>query len=207
MSRTRAGASGLCAAALLAVLLDPSPAHAYIGPGAGFALAGSFLAVFAAFFSAALLLLTWPVRLLWRAVFGRRALARSRFKRVVVLGLDGLDFTLTEQMLAEGKLPHMAALRKQGCLKPLGTTLPSISPVAWSSFQTGTNPGKHNIYDFLTPDLQTYRPKLSSVEIRPPRRTLTSAPARASPSAGRSSPCSWPCCQPSSPWPPGRSAC
>ena len=75
-------------------------------------------------------------------------------------------------MLAEGKLPHMEALRKQGCFKPLGTTLPSISPVAWSSFQTGTNPGKHNIYDFLTPDLNTYAPKLSSVEIRPPRRTL-----------------------------------
>ena len=75
-------------------------------------------------------------------------------------------------MLAEGKLPHMEALRKQGCFKPLGTTLPSISPVAWSSFQTGVNPGKHNIYDFLTPDLNTYAPKLSSVEIRPPRRSL-----------------------------------
>jgi predicted AlkP superfamily phosphohydrolase/phosphomutase len=154
------------------VLLAPSPALAYIGPGAGFALAGSFLAVFAAFLSAVLLLLTWPVRLLWRAVFSWRALARSRFKRVVVLGLDGLDHGLTERMLAEGKLPHLEALRKQGCFKPLGTTLPSISPVAWSSFQTGTNPGKHNIYDFLIPDPHTYRPKLSSVEIRPPRRTI-----------------------------------
>src|SRR5262249_29828572 len=157
---------------VLLLLLLPDAVHAYIGPGAGFALAGSFLAVFAAFLSAVLMLLTWPVRLLWRALFGRRALARSRFKRVVVLGLDGLDYTLTEQMLAEGKLPHMEALRKQGCFKPLGTTLPSISPVAWSSFQTGTNPGKHNIYDFLTPDLDTYQPKLSSVEIRPPRRML-----------------------------------
>src|SRR5438270_6749195 len=156
----------------LVVLLAPSPAHAYIGPGAGFALAGSFLAVFAAVCSAILMLITWPVRLLWRALFGRRALARSRFKRVVVLGLDGLDYTLTQQMLAEGKLPHLEALRKQGCFKPLGTTLPPISPVAWSSFQTGTNPGKHNIYDFLTPDRHTYQPKLSSVDIRPPRRTL-----------------------------------
>jgi predicted AlkP superfamily phosphohydrolase/phosphomutase len=154
------------------VLLAPSPAQAYIGPGAGFALTGSLLAVFAAVSSAILMLITWPVRLLWRTLFGRRALARSRFKRVVVLGLDGLDYTLTQQMLAEGKLPHMAALRKQGCFKPLGTTLPPISPVAWSSFQTGVNPGKHNIYDFLTPDLETYQPKLSSVEIRPPRRML-----------------------------------
>src|SRR5262245_34131310 len=158
--------------AFLIVLVEPSLAHAYIGPGAGFTLVGSFLAVFAATVSAVLLLLTWPLRLLWRALFGRRALARSRFKRIVVLGLDGLDYTLTERMLAEGKLPNMDALRRQGCFKPLGTTLPSISPVAWSSFQTGTNPGKHNIYDFLTPDRETYQPKLSSVEIRPPQRML-----------------------------------
>src|SRR5207248_9718468 len=104
--------------------------------------------------------------------FGRRAPAKSRIKRVVVLGLDGLDHGLTEKLLAEGKLPNLAKLRDQGCFKPLGSTLPPISPVAWSSFQTGTNPGKHNIFDFLMPDLRTYQPKLSSVEIRPPRRSL-----------------------------------
>ena len=145
---------------------------AYIGPGAGFTIAGAAWPVFAAFGSALLMLLTWPIRLLWRAIFRGQPPAKGRFKRVVVLGLDGLDYTLTERMLAEGKLPHLEALRKQGSFKPLGTTLPSISPVAWSSFQTGTNPGKHNIYDFLTPDRTTYAPKLSSVEIRPPRRTL-----------------------------------
>jgi predicted AlkP superfamily phosphohydrolase/phosphomutase len=156
----------------LVVLLAPSPAHAYIGPGAGFALAGSVFAVFAAVCSAILMLLTWPVRLLLRAVLGRRALAKSRVKRVVILGLDGLDHGLTEKMLAEGQLPNLAALRDQGCFKPLGSTLPPISPVAWSSFQTGVNPGKHNIFDFLIPDLHTYEPKLSSVEITPPRRQL-----------------------------------
>jgi predicted AlkP superfamily phosphohydrolase/phosphomutase len=163
----------LAVVALLAMLLDLNTAHAYIGPGAGFALAGSFLAVFAAFLSALLLLLTWPVRLLGRALFARRRAARGRFRRAVILGLDGLDYTLTERMLADGKLPHLERLRKRGCFKPLATTLPSISPVAWSSFQTGTNPGKHNIYDFLMPDLRTYQPKLSSVEIRPPRRMLS----------------------------------
>jgi predicted AlkP superfamily phosphohydrolase/phosphomutase len=158
---------------VLLVLLTASPAHAYIGPGAGFALAGSFLAAFAALFSAVVLLLTWPVRLLARALFGRRrALARSRVKRVVILGLDGMDYSLTERLLSEGKLPHLAALRDQGCFKPLATTVPSISPVAWSSFQTGVNPGKHNIFDFLAPDPRTYQPKLSSVEIRPPRRAI-----------------------------------
>ena len=170
--RETSKAGRLLLLAALLVLLIPSQAHAYIGPGAGFALAGSFLAVFAALLSAVLALLTWPVRLVARALLGRRGLARSRVKRVVILGLDGLDYSLTEKLLSQGKLPHLAALRDQGCFKPLATTVPSISPVAWSSFQTGVNPGKHNIFDFLTPDLRTYQPKLSSVEIRPPRRAI-----------------------------------
>lgn len=158
--------------ATLLVLLIPSTAHAYVGPGAGFALAGSFMAVFAALLSACLGLLTWPVRLLFRVFRGRRALSRSRVKRVVILGLDGLDYGLTERLLSEGKLPHLAGLREQGCFKPLATTVPPISPAAWSSFQTGVNPGKHNIFDFLAPDRRTYQPKLGSVEIRPPRRRI-----------------------------------
>ena len=107
-----------------------------------------------------------------RTLFGWRALRKARFKRVVILGLDGMDHGLTETMLEDGKLPHLAGLRDRGCFKPLGTTVPPLSPVAWSTFQTGVNPGKHNIFDFLTPDLRTYRAKLSSVEIRPPRRSI-----------------------------------
>src|SRR6476646_6805039 len=91
--------------AVLLVVIVPGPALAYIGPGAGFALAGSFFAVFAALFSAVVLVFTWPIRLIWRALFGRRPPARSRVRRVVVLGLDGLDHGLTEKLLAEGKLP------------------------------------------------------------------------------------------------------
>lgn len=156
----------------LVLLLDPAPANAYIGPGAGFALAGSLLAVSAAIFSAIAMVFAWPFRLLLRVLFRRKPPARSRVKRVVILGLDGLDHGLTVNMLAAGKLPNLARLRDEGCLKPLGSTLPPISPVAWSSFQTGVNPGKHNIFDFLTPDPRTYEPRLSSVEIRPPRRRL-----------------------------------
>ena len=85
-------------------MLAPTPVFAYIGPGAGFALAGSAFAVFIAIFSAMLLAITWPMRLVARTVFGRRALARSRVQRVVILGLDGLDYGLTQKMLDEGKL-------------------------------------------------------------------------------------------------------
>ncbi len=148
-------------------------ACAYIGPGAGFAFAGSFLAIFAAVLSAMLALLTWPIRYMIRSIKGRKAFARSRVKKFVILGLDGLDHGLVEKYMAEGKLPNMAKLREIGCFKPLASTIPSISPVAWSSFQTGVNPGKHNIFDFLTRDERSYMPKLSSVDIRGPRRMIS----------------------------------
>ncbi len=144
---------------------------AYIGPGAGFALAGSFLAVLGAVLSAIAMVLFWPIRRLARFLLRKKPPQPPRFKRIVVLGLDGLDYALTAKLLSEGKLPNLAALRDRGSFRPLGSTLPPISPVAWSTFQTGVNPGKHNIFDFLTPDESTYRPKLSSVEIRAiPRR-------------------------------------
>jgi len=89
-------------------------------------------------------------------------------KRVVIVGFDGMDPELASRFMSEGRLPNLAKLRDNGTFRPLRTTFPAISPVAWSTFQTGVNPGKHNIFDFLTPDLHTYRAKLSSVEIRPP---------------------------------------
>lgn len=155
----------LIATALL-VVLNPRPALAYVGPGAGFALAGSFLAVLGAMLSAISILLFWPLRRLVRMVVHRRPPRKPRFRRVVIVGLDGLDHGLTRRLLAQGKLPNLAALADQGDFKALSSTLPPISPVAWSSFQTGVNPGKHNIFDFLCPDPRTYQPKLSSVEIR-----------------------------------------
>lgn len=159
-------------AAALCISLFPDLIHAYIGPGAGFTVAGSFLVMCTAIASAIFLLLTWPVRYLLRAIRFRRVYARSRVKRVVVMGFDGLDYELTKKWLEQGKLPHFAQLRDQGCFKPLVSTVPPISPVAWSSFQTGTNPGKHNIFDFLTRDLKTYAAKLSSTDIRKPSRML-----------------------------------
>ena len=161
----------LITAALLLSLL-PDQVHAYIGPGAGFAVAGSFLVMFTAILSALFVLFTWPIRYIIRAIRFRRVFARSRIKKVVVLGLDGLDYELTKKWLEEGKLSNFAKLRDQGCFKSLASTVPPISPVAWSSFQTGTNPGKHNIFDFLTRDRKTYAAKLSSTDIKGPSRML-----------------------------------
>ena len=156
-----------------AVLILATPAQAYIGPGAGFAALGSFLVMFTAMLSAIATLFTWPVRYALRAIRRFRAHAKSRIKRFVVLGLDGMEPTLAERFMAEGRLPNLARLRDQGCYKRLGTTLPPLSPVAWSSFLTGSNPGKHNIYDFLSRDKRTYLPQLSSVSIRGARRACS----------------------------------
>lgn len=82
-------------------------------------------------------------------------------KRVVVVGLDGLDPGLTESLMTAGDLPNLARLREEGGYRRLGTTQPAQTPVAWSSFATGTNPGGHGIYDFLTRDPAAYRPEVA----------------------------------------------
>ncbi len=154
------------------VLSSPGTAQAYIGPGAGFAVMGSFLVMFTAILSALMALLTWPIRYIIRTIRNRKALSKSRVKKVVILGLDGLDPSIAETFMAEGKLPNLSKLNEQGCFKKLGTSIPSISPVAWSTFQTGTNPGKHNIFDFMTRSPKSYSPILSSVEIKGSPRTI-----------------------------------
>ena len=179
MKFPRAFPAALLAVVICLLLLGPSSScqqfqirGGYIGPGAGIALVGSFLAVLFALISAVFALMTWPIRWAWRAFRSRRALSRAKKKRVVILGLDGLDPDLVEEFFAEGLLPNLAKLRDTGTYQRLRTTWPPLSPVAWSSFSTGTNPGKHNIFDFIARDPATYRPSISSVQIGQPRRIL-----------------------------------
>jgi predicted AlkP superfamily phosphohydrolase/phosphomutase len=93
---------------------------------------------------------------------------RRASQRVFVLGFDGMDPTLTRQWMDEGKLPNLKKLSEEGTFAKLETTQPSESPVAWASFATGVNPGKHNIYDFLVRSFETYMPDLAGVKRTPP---------------------------------------
>jgi predicted AlkP superfamily phosphohydrolase/phosphomutase len=162
-----------CTAAALGVflLLGPASAHAYIGPGAGVALLSSFLVMLTTLVIVVFSLLLMPFRLLWRALRRKKPL-KPWVKRVVILGFDGQDPKLTETYMKEGKLPNFAKLAAQGSYERLRTTFPSLSPTAWSSFATGTEPAKHNIYDFLTRDPRTYLPLLSSTHIGDVERFL-----------------------------------
>ena len=93
-------------------------------------------------------------------------------RKVIVLGFDGLDFDLTRQMIASGRLPGFARLADAGGFSPLGTTIPPQSPVAWSSFITGLDPGGHGIFDFVHRDPKTMLPYLSTTATAPAGRTL-----------------------------------
>ena len=66
-------------------------------------------------------------------------------QRVIVLGLDGLDPTMLEALMAAGRAPNFRRLAAMGCFHRLRTTMPALSPVAWSSFITGHTPGGHGI--------------------------------------------------------------
>jgi predicted AlkP superfamily phosphohydrolase/phosphomutase len=134
---------------------------AYIGPGPGLAIQAPLLVLVLAVIAAALSLLSFPLRYLRRRGWKRRP---AKAKRVVVLGLDGLEPTRVERLIGEGRLPHLRALSDQGCYRRLGTTLPPLSPVAWSSFSTGVNPGKHGIFGFVERD-KDYNLRLTSASV------------------------------------------
>src|SRR5438067_10641242 len=61
-------------------------------------------------------------------------------------------------MLARAELPNLAKIRAGGNYTRLKTTYPAQTPVAWSTFATGTNPGGHGIFDFIRRDPRTYLP-------------------------------------------------
>ena len=81
--------------------------------------------------------------------------------RAIVIGLDGLEPTIVDALLQNGDLPNLARLSQAGGYSRIATTCPAQTPVAWSTFATGTNPGGHGIFDFIRRDPATYRPDFS----------------------------------------------
>ena len=81
---------------------------------------------------------------------------------MIILGIDGMDPKFLERHWDE--LPNLDRLRRQGGFKPLATTIPPQSPVAWSSVITGLDPGGHGIFDFIHRDAVTRMPFSSMAE-------------------------------------------
>ena len=133
----------------------------YIGPGPGLAIQAPLLVLLLAVGVALVGLLSFPFRWLARRGWRRRTV---KARRVIVVGLDGLEPSQVERLMQAGRLPHLNALSQQGSYQRLGTTCPPLSPVAWSTFSTGVNPGRHGIFGFVERDAQ-YRLRLTSASV------------------------------------------
>ena len=92
------------------------------------------------------------------------AAAPAAQQKVIVLGFDGVDARYTERWMNEGKLPNLARLRAMGTFRPLRPTLPAQTPVSWSTFSTGIDPGRTGIFDFLRRDPKTYLPLFAAFD-------------------------------------------
>lgn len=79
------------------------------------------------------------------------SLGSGGLERMIVLGVDGMDPGLLRRFIAEGRMPNCARLLQSGSFQPLATSNPPQSPVAWSNFISGTNPGGARNFRFYRP--------------------------------------------------------
>jgi predicted AlkP superfamily phosphohydrolase/phosphomutase len=101
----------------------------------------------------------------------RRSVSPAR--RVIVLGIDGMDPFLLRSFINEGVMPNAATLMSYGGLNNLGTSNPPQSPVAWSNFITGFGPDVHGIFDFIHRDPSSRVPYLSTSRVIGPDRIIS----------------------------------
>jgi predicted AlkP superfamily phosphohydrolase/phosphomutase len=86
--------------------------------------------------------------------------------RVLVLGIDGGEWSLIEPWAAEGKLPNLARLMERGARGKLRSSFPPMTAAAWTSFATGKNPVKHGIFDFYELEPNSYRIRYTNANAR-----------------------------------------
>lgn len=77
--------------------------------------------------------------------------------RLFFLGLDGTPHHLLEKLTADGVMPNYARILSQGTSRQMSTTLPDVSSVAWSTWMTGTNPAKHQVFGFTDHQPRSYK--------------------------------------------------
>lgn len=97
--------------------------------------------------------------------------------RVMVVGWDGATFDIIRPLAAQGKMPALARFLAGGASGRLESTIPAVTPVAWTSMTTGCNPGRHGIFDGHQYDPASGRMRFASAAMRrvPPLWSLLSA--------------------------------
>ncbi len=97
---------------------------------------------------------------------------RQTRQKMIILGFDGMDPGILDSLMNQGKLPAFRRLRADGAYLRLRTSLPPQSPVAWSNFITGMDPGGHGIFDFIHRTPKDYIPYLSTSRVEEPKKTI-----------------------------------
>jgi len=157
----------------------------YIDPGTGgvvFGSLGPFIAVVAGFLLAFLAIFRNYLKIIFYKVWKNKWLVlfiliiisfaiyfflkpshknSMHFKKILVVGIDGLDPDICRELMLKGKMPNLQALVSNGTFEDLQIINPAQSPVSWSCLASGVNPGKHGIFDFIHRDPKTYLPRLS----------------------------------------------
>jgi len=93
-------------------------------------------------------------------------------RKLLILGIDGMDPQLLQRFMDQAKMPNFAALAARGSFLPLQTSIPPQSPVAWANLITGMNPGSHAIFDFIHRDPATLTPYFSTSKVKPAKHNL-----------------------------------
>ena len=90
--------------------------------------------------------------------------------KILLIGIDGGTWKIYDRLLEENRVPFLKSLVEDGTKGILNSTIPPITAPAWASFQTGVNPGKHGVYDFIGIDLTKMKTFIvSSRSIKTPR--------------------------------------
>ena len=92
-------------------------------------------------------------------------MTNNQYSRVILLGMDGLDPKILNDLMQKGALPNFYKLSRTGSYSSLATSNPAQSPVAWATIATGNNPGHHGIFDFLGRRVADYMPELAVFKI------------------------------------------
>lgn len=91
-------------------------------------------------------------------------------QRTIIIGLDGMPYSLMDKFARDGTMPNFGALVDEGSFRQMASSIPEVSSVAWSSVITGTNPGEHGVFGFTDIAPGTYRttfPNFNNLKARP----------------------------------------
>jgi hypothetical protein len=92
----------------------------------------------------------------WTSCGSEPALSATPVSPVLVIGVDGLEWSVIHPMLQSGQLPNLRALMQRGSFGTLASMIPTLSPVIWTTIATGKVPGQHGIHDFLDQEGKVY---------------------------------------------------